>query len=282
MRLLINQAWYEDIREKEGDDYITEEVMYNDFDYVPVEAVFKSGTIHNKYKYLVEDEKLFEKLPPKQQANILKDYELAVKQPDYIDTSADESVYDNTLYTVVARVPYDASEQKFVGEKIPQYEAITARHVPRRALKFEDKSYTTDQFLDNAFREYIRIPDELFPEAWKNLPTDKEKMEHFWKYKFNPEDPDRIPWFDAMEEEAEEEELAENPNEENSDYGEEDIEYFEDDDNDEEAFEESAISMHDLLDEEEDGEDFYDHDIGDYHDEFWWRSLAAMKKTYST
>eukprot|EP00531_Pseudo-nitzschia_arenysensis_P005946 CAMPEP_0116124234 /NCGR_PEP_ID=MMETSP0329-20121206/5174_1 /TAXON_ID=697910 /ORGANISM="Pseudo-nitzschia arenysensis, Strain B593" /LENGTH=871 /DNA_ID=CAMNT_0003618205 /DNA_START=253 /DNA_END=2868 /DNA_ORIENTATION=+ len=269
VRLLINQAWFENIRKKEGDDFLTEEVMYNDFDYYLVEAVFKSGTIHNKYKYLVEDEKLFEKLPPKQQANILKDYELAVKQPDYVDTSADESVYDNTLYTVVARVPYEAHEERFVGEKIPTYESITARHVPRRALKFEDKSYTTDQFLDYAFRGYIRIPDELFPEAWKNLPTDKEKEEHYWKYKFNPEDPDRIPWFEAMEEEEAEDELAENPIEENSGDGEE-IVYFEDDDEEEEEeeFEETTMSMYALLDEEEEGEGEYYDGEDDYHDEF--------------
>ena len=55
--------------------------------------------------------------------------------------------------------------------------------------------------MENAFREYIRIPDELFPEAWKNLPTDQDKEEHYWKYRINPDDPDRIPWFDAMEQE---------------------------------------------------------------------------------
>eukprot|EP00977_Amphora_coffeiformis_P006114 scaffold1323_cov160-Amphora_coffeaeformis.AAC.19 len=41
--------------------------------------------------------------------------------------------------------------------------------VPQEALFFQDRPYTSDQFLDNAFRHDIRIPDEIFPEAWKNL-----------------------------------------------------------------------------------------------------------------
>lgn len=41
--------------------------------------------------------------------------------------------------------------------------------VPRQALTYYDKPYTTDTFLPNAFRHDIRIPDDLFPLAWRNL-----------------------------------------------------------------------------------------------------------------
>lgn len=41
--------------------------------------------------------------------------------------------------------------------------------VPRQALKFVDKPYTTDLHLGNAFRHEIMIPDEIFPDKWRNL-----------------------------------------------------------------------------------------------------------------
>lgn len=41
-------------------------------------------------------------------------------------------------------------------------------HLPREAILFVDKPYTSDMFLLNAFRHDIRIPDEMFPQAWRN------------------------------------------------------------------------------------------------------------------
>jgi hypothetical protein len=41
-------------------------------------------------------------------------------------------------------------------------------HLPRQAIRFVDKPYTSDIFLTNAFRHDIRIPDEMFPQAWRN------------------------------------------------------------------------------------------------------------------
>ena len=42
--------------------------------------------------------------------------------------------------------------------------------MPREAFTFEDKPYAPDMFLTNAFRHDIRIPNDIFPDAWKNLP----------------------------------------------------------------------------------------------------------------
>lgn len=42
-------------------------------------------------------------------------------------------------------------------------------NVPQEAIVFQDRPYTIDMFLPNAFRHDLRIPDELFPKAWKNL-----------------------------------------------------------------------------------------------------------------
>jgi hypothetical protein len=41
-------------------------------------------------------------------------------------------------------------------------------NVPRDAFVFVDKPYKSDMHLPNAFRHEIMIPDEIFPEKWKN------------------------------------------------------------------------------------------------------------------
>jgi len=40
---------------------------------------------------------------------------------------------------------------------------------PMKSLRFVPEKYTSDQHLVGAFRSYIRIPDEIFPEKWKDL-----------------------------------------------------------------------------------------------------------------
>ena len=40
--------------------------------------------------------------------------------------------------------------------------------VPRPAIRFTDKMYTTDQHLQQAFRHWIGMPDEIFPQAWRD------------------------------------------------------------------------------------------------------------------
>ena len=235
VRLLLNMAWTKDnIREIHGDDYITEDIMYNKYDYIPVETLIKTGTVDDN------------------------------------NNNNNESLPDNTLYTVVARVDAEYDEEtreqaREEGRSLPPYETLTVHDIPRRGLKFEDRGYTTDQFLEHAFREYIRIPDEIFPEAWKNLPTDNDKEEHYWKYRFNPNDPDRTPWFDLLEEEEQEEtieevELGDDNENENDNLGDE-----------EEEKESTTLSMHDLLDEEGLGEDSppleEENDDDDYDEE---------------
>jgi SET domain len=46
---------------------------------------------------------------------------------------------------------------------------IQRTDVPRSAIRFFDRPYTTDLHLVTAFRHYIGIPDELFPNQWKNM-----------------------------------------------------------------------------------------------------------------
>lgn len=47
-------------------------------------------------------------------------------------------------------------------------------HLPREAIRFVDKPYTSDMFLLNAFRHDMRIPDDMFPRAWRNVVVGSE------------------------------------------------------------------------------------------------------------
>ena len=40
---------------------------------------------------------------------------------------------------------------------------------PMKSIRFVPAKYNSDQHLVGAFRSYIRIPDEIFPEKWKDL-----------------------------------------------------------------------------------------------------------------
>jgi hypothetical protein len=53
------------------------------------------------------------------------------------------------------------------NERVPSVHIVT--HVPRKAIRFSDKSYTTDQHLKNAFRHPIGLSDDVFPDQWKDL-----------------------------------------------------------------------------------------------------------------
>ena len=54
-------------------------------------------------------------------------------------------------------------------EMIPKGEMHVVGSMPRGAIRFTDKIYSTDQHLPNAFRHEIGIPDEIFPREWMDL-----------------------------------------------------------------------------------------------------------------
>jgi hypothetical protein len=58
-------------------------------------------------------------------------------------------------------------------ELIPKHEIHVVSSIPRHAIRFVDKLYTTDMHLSNAFRHEIQIPDDIFPCAWKDLDDHK-------------------------------------------------------------------------------------------------------------
>lgn len=70
-----------------------------------------------------------------------------------------------TYFTVQIRNRFGLS----LTERIPKDMTHIVTHVPRYAIRLTDKLYTTDQHLENAFRKEIGIPDDIFPEQWKDL-----------------------------------------------------------------------------------------------------------------
>ena len=65
------------------------------------------------------------------------------------------------LYTVEARNDDDTASRIW-------------ENAPRAMFKFFDKPYTSDIFLENAFRHHINIPDKMIPDTWRNLSPDFE------------------------------------------------------------------------------------------------------------
>lgn len=61
---------------------------------------------------------------------------------------------------------YGGNTQGDRVEKKKSYHIVSK--VPRPAIRFTDKVYTTDQHLTDAFRHWIGIPDEIFPDAWRD------------------------------------------------------------------------------------------------------------------
>lgn len=77
---------------------------------------------------------------------------------------------DTTNESYVVNVHYQ--EDGIVGEQV-------VRHVPRQAIIFVEKAYSTDIHLLDAFRHPLGIPDEILPPAWRNLmvPDDGQPQE---------------------------------------------------------------------------------------------------------
>lgn len=74
---------------------------------------------------------------------------------------------DDDLYTVEVTNTWAVS----VGPegRIPRGVRHVVTNMPRSAIEFTDRRYSTDQNLPNAFRQEIGLPDGLFPTAWMDL-----------------------------------------------------------------------------------------------------------------
>jgi hypothetical protein len=69
---------------------------------------------------------------------------------------------DDATYTVVITL-------KESSDGIAEPVTSMVEDVPRAALSFVDKRYSSDFSIRTAFRHEINIPDDIFPEMWKDL-----------------------------------------------------------------------------------------------------------------
>lgn len=72
------------------------------------------------------------------------------------------NVNGTNLYTVQLELwPYDRDDKEITW--------MERRRVPRSAIRFFDMPATTDWHLSQAFRHVLHLPDDVFPEQWRNL-----------------------------------------------------------------------------------------------------------------
>ena len=78
---------------------------------------------------------------------------------------------DRVYCVVVERQVLDARNGIYtytVDMKLASGESIRVHKVTSQGLFLHDKTFTNDWHLPNAFRHAIMVPDEIFPENWKN------------------------------------------------------------------------------------------------------------------
>lgn len=112
-------------------------------------------------------------------------------QPLLNEANSSEALEAYRRWTTEMLAPCDVLRMRYDGHRV-LYTTVIKRldtpnflknenyelmvDVPREAFFFVDQPYTSDTFLPNAFRHAIMIPDELFPEAWKNRNISYDKM----------------------------------------------------------------------------------------------------------
>lgn len=67
-------------------------------------------------------------------------------------------------YTVAMRNRFGLEEV----DRIPRGEIHIVSNLPRSAIRFSSKIFTTDMHMPNAFRHHIELSDDIFPTQWRN------------------------------------------------------------------------------------------------------------------
>lgn len=93
--------------------------------------------------------------------------------------TSDSEYIDATCECIIKSADYDNEGRKGSYRVIAIDEddgsKVKVKDVPWSAITFVEKEYVGHQFQRQAFRHEIRLPDEVFPDAWKDLkPADLE------------------------------------------------------------------------------------------------------------
>jgi hypothetical protein len=107
----------------------------------------------------------------------------APKDSNYNESGTIHGMIDETLACQVLSVVSDLDENKsdrLFRIRVQKNERSSVRdgwnvtNVPRSAITMVDRPYTSNQFLRQAFRREIQLPDEMVPPSWRDLEPDPD------------------------------------------------------------------------------------------------------------
>jgi hypothetical protein len=78
--------------------------------------------------------------------------------------------FEHTYTIELGIIPRENFNDKKTRNREANLTWVRRERVPRQAIAFFDKPGHSDMHLPSAFRQTITIPDEIFPEQWKNSP----------------------------------------------------------------------------------------------------------------
>lgn len=89
----------------------------------------------------------------------------------WVDAESETAYVHENLFDVNV-LSYDKDEHMYTLQwfRGPTNSAVVTK-VPHSALVFVDKPGTSDHFVQAGFRHHIGIPDDIFPQAWRNSPS---------------------------------------------------------------------------------------------------------------
>ena len=101
---------------------------------------------------------------------------------EYEDESSDDDETDaiqiTHKYLYVIEI---TTEKQALNETSSFNERYLITGVPWSAIKFVEKPYTSDIYLKNAFRHEMKLPDEIFPDSWKNFGDEQKEKAKWYK-----------------------------------------------------------------------------------------------------
>jgi len=117
---------------------------------------------------LIERSNYLEKLKQKEHFLELEKVSESKSRPCQVLDREINPVTNETFYTVELFIR-NTTQTVDQNKTLPVSAKGTIRSaIPRSAIFFLDKPYTSDMHIPTAFRHPIMIPDEMFPDMWKN------------------------------------------------------------------------------------------------------------------
>lgn len=113
------------------------------------------------YRREWEEEDMPDKNKKSHKCRVIGRYEVSISfDDDLVEEEKEDHPY---FYTIELKNVKKKQDKKIIHED----HVIT--DVPYDAILMQNKKYSSDMFLKNAFRHEMRLPDDIFPKAWMDL-----------------------------------------------------------------------------------------------------------------